>query len=172
MDQRLGVLGQEGQDGVGHRPTWSSVRDRMAATGGMRAAGPSDAFELPYPGRSKRWRGPGWVQPTRSSFRGPLSPVAATGIGMRRLKLSGPRPPVEATRKIKPGGPATKDHGPGSSDPDGSLDSRLGLRDQAKAHGDQEYRGPVDYGLNILGRSPRLTSGPVSTTNLSLYHRT
>ena len=42
---------------------------------------------------------------------------------------------------------------------DGSLRSRLGLRDQAKAYCGPECQGPVDHGLNILGRSPRLTQG-------------
>ena len=60
----------------------------------------------------------------------------------------------------------TKDHGQASSDPDGSPDSRLGLRDQAKAHDDPAYQGPVDHGLNILGRFPHLTK--VCTTGHDL----
>ena len=107
------------------------------------------------------------ARPRRLVPNGPWSPVAATLIRsgypdtdaqLRRLELSGPRPSVAATRMIKPGGPVTQDHGQVSSDPDGSPDSRLGLLDQAKA-------------LGICGPWTE-HPGPVSPTNLSLYHRT
>ena len=113
------------------------------------------------PGPRHRSRQPGYGRSTASAG---AQRALVTGRGypdtdaqLRRLALSGPRPPVAATRTIKPGGPVTKDHGQASSDPDGSPDSRLGLRDQAKANCDLEYQGPVDHGLNILGLFPRLT---------------
>ena len=113
------------------------------------------------PGPRHRSRPPGYERSTASAG---AQRALVTGRGypdtdaqLRWLELSGPRPPVSATRMINPGGPVTKDHGPGSSDPDGSLDSRLGPRDQAKAHCYPEYQGAVDHGLNILGRFPQLT---------------
>ena len=106
------------------------------------------------------------ARPCRPGPHGLWSPVAATpdtDAQPRRLELSGPRPPVAATRIIKPCGLVTKDHGPGSSNPDGSLESRLGLRDS------QGARRP---GIPGTGGPWTEHPGPVAATNSSLYHRT
>ena len=168
--QRLGMLGRSGQNGTEARMNASAGPIQAHTT----ARGDQDTEartrRMGPPGPWHRTRPPGYGRSTASAG---ASQALATGRGyqdtdaqLRRLEPSGPRPPVVATLIIKPSGPVTKDHGQGRSNPDGSLESTLGLRDQAKANGGQEYQGPVDRGLNILGRSQRLT--PVCTTGHDL----
>ena len=138
---------------------WTS--DWVCWAGQFRTVRKLERVGWTHQGPRDRSRPPGYGRSTASAGA-PRALVTGRGYPdtdaqLCRLELSGPRPPVAATRIIKPGGLVTKDHGPESSNPDGSLESRLGLRDQAKTHGGQEYQGPVDHGLNILGRSPLLT---------------
>ena len=123
VDQRLGVLGRSGQDGT------------EARTRRLDPAGPTPPLAATRIWKLERF---GWdppngrghpvtdARPRRPVPNGPWSSVAAMDAQLRRLELSGPMPPVATTRMIKPGGQVTKDHGPASSDPDGSPDSRLG----------------------------------------------
>ena len=87
---------------------------RLTTRATRKAGGPATGCAGPV--RSERYgRSTASAGAPRALVTGRGYPV--TDAQLRRLELpaSGPRPPVAATRIMKPAGPVTKDHGPGSS---------------------------------------------------------
>ena len=85
---------------------------------------------------------PGYGRSTASQGPDHRSQLPGYGRSTASADSAGPRPPIAATWRTKPGGLVTKDHGPANPYPDGSPDSRLvpyGTGDQTKASGDPAY---------------------------------